>query len=171
MKIVEDWDKWRIKHRKDGDLENESISKTERASLGLYNVVAKDYGPPKGTKAADKVDEWVGDLGSDAAYNFESYAECFISENLVRKYIGDKKITLSPEAKVEAKKWQQRERDNKNKGNVSIKVRKLDGDLSYLSMDDLANLVDKRDKIWKPLCRETLWNSSQCGMRLHIRHC
>ena len=147
LKVVNDWDKWRIKHRKDGDSENENMSKTKRASLGLYNVVAKDYEPAKGTKAADKVDDWVGDLSSDAVFNFESYAECFISENLVRKYIGDKKITLSPEAKGEAKKWQQKERENKNKGNVSIKVRKLEGDLSYLSMDHLANLVDKRDKI------------------------
>jgi Histidine kinase-, DNA gyrase B-, and HSP90-like ATPase len=145
--IVNDWDMWRIMNRRDGDPENASMSKTERASAGLYNAVAKDYEPPRGTKGADKVDGWVDDLSSDARFNFESYAECFISENLVRKYIGDKSVPLSPEAKVEAKKWRDKEIDIKNKGNVSIKIRRAGGDLSYLSMDDLANLVDKKDKI------------------------
>ena len=39
LTIVEDWDVWRRKHREDGDPENESITKTERASAGLYNDV------------------------------------------------------------------------------------------------------------------------------------
>lgn len=143
LKILEDWDKWRRKHRKDGDPENESISKTERASVGLYNAVAKDYQPPKGSKTADQVDDWVSELSSDAAFNFESYAECFISENLVRKYIRRKNILLSSEAQKMATQWRSRETESKNKGNISIEIRRNKGDLSYLSMDDLANLVDK----------------------------
>lgn len=146
-RILEDWDKWRRKHRKDGDAENTSISKTERASLGLYNAVAKDYEPPKGSKTADQVDDWVDELSSDAAFNFESYAECFISENLIRKYIGDKNIPLSPEAKGVVKQWKEVEKNSKNEGNISIKIRRTGGDLSYLAMKDLANLVDKRDRI------------------------
>ncbi|MEO5631190.1 MAG: DNA mismatch repair protein, partial [Nitrospiraceae bacterium] len=133
--------------RKDGDAENTSISKTERASLGLYNAVAKDYEPPKGSKTADQVDDWVEELSSDAAFNFESYAECFISENLIRKYIGDKNIPLSPEAKGVVKQWKDVEKNSKNEGNISIKIRRTGGDLSYLAMKDLANLVDKRDRI------------------------
>jgi hypothetical protein len=54
---------------------------------------------------------------------------------------------LSQEAKDKAKKWKGREVDNKNKGNVSITIRRDSGDLSYLDMDNLANLVDKRDPI------------------------
>lgn len=151
LKIVEDWDKWRRKHREEGDSENESISKTERASMGLYNAVSKGYEPPKGSKAADKVDRWVNELSSDATFNFESYAECFISENLVREYIKDKRMPLSSEAKAEATKWKTREADSKNKANISIAIRKAGGDLSYLSMDDLANLVDKpQDKNKQP---------------------
>lgn len=147
LKTFEDWDSWRRKHRKGGDPENESISKTERASIGLYNVVAKGYEPQKGAKSADKVDGWVSELGADAAFNFESYAECFISENLVRKYIKEKTVPLSPEAHAEATKWKNKEAESKNKGNVSIEIRRGGGDLSYLSMDGLANLVDKRDPI------------------------
>ncbi len=146
LKIVEDWDKWRRKHRKDGDPENESISKTERASAGLYNAVAMGYEPAKGSKASDKVDSWVDDLSADATFNFESYAECFVSENLVRRYVKEKRIPLSLEAQAEADTRKKNEEANKNKGNISINVRKIRDDLSYLSMDFLAHLVDAGDK-------------------------
>ncbi len=149
LKVVDEWDDWRIKHRKDGDSENEKrMTKTERASLALYNVVSEGFEPPKGTKGVGKVDKWVNDLASDARFNFESYAECFVSENLVRNYIQDRKMTLSTEALESVKKWKERETDSMNKGNISIKIRRTGGDLSYLSMDDLANLVDKpKDKL------------------------
>ena len=146
LKIVEDWDKWRRKHRKDGDPENESISKTERASAGLYNAVAKGYESAKRTKATDKVDSWVDDLSADATFNFEAYAECFVSENLVRRYAKEKHIPLSPEAQAEANMRKSNEATNKNKGNISIDIRKTGDDLSYLSMDFLAHLVDVGDK-------------------------
>lgn len=151
LKTFDDWDSWRRKHRKGGDPENESISKAERASAGLYNAVASGYESPKGSKAADKVDYWVNELSSDAAFNFESYAECFVSENLVRAYIKEKRIPLSPEALKVAKEMKGRERVSKNKGNISITIRRAGGDVNYLSMDDLANLVDKpKDRIMEP---------------------
>jgi hypothetical protein len=145
--IVNEWDRWRRMIHKDGDAENESISKAERASAGLYNAVAGDFESPRGTKGADKVDGWVGDLSSDAAFNFESYAECFVSENLIRKYIEDRKIPLSPEAEEKVKHWKGIETKDKNEANISIAIRRTGGDLSYLAMNDLANLVDKRDRI------------------------
>jgi hypothetical protein len=145
--IVGEWDELRRNQRDEGDPENESISKTERASLGLYNVVSREFEPPKGTKGAAKVDKWVNDLASDATFNFESYAECFISENLVRKFISEKRIALSKEALDQVKQWKGRETESKKRGNISIKIRRTGGDLSYLSMDDLANLVDKLDRV------------------------
>jgi hypothetical protein len=92
------------------------------------------------------VSKWVNDLSSDAAFNFESYAECFVSENLVRKYIEEKPVPLSSEAQNQAADYKRRETDNKNIGNISIEIRRVKNDLSYLSMHELANLVDKRDK-------------------------
>lgn len=148
LKIIEDWDRWRRKHRKEGDPDNKSIPKAQRAAENLYNTVATDFEPSAKGPMADKVDEWVGELREDASFNFESYAECFISENLVRKYIVHRSTPLSKEAKEEALKWRTREKENKNKGNISIKIRRDDNDLGYLSMDDLANLVDKpKDKL------------------------
>lgn len=148
-KILSDWDTWRIKHREEGDSENTRISAKERKAGELYNVVSKEYTLPKDSKNRKKINGWVDGLGDDAKYNFASYAECFISENLIRKYIQEKRISLSKEAKQEISDWQKRETDNKNKGNISIELRKKSTKLSYLSMDGLANLVDKKDPLKK----------------------
>ena len=141
--VLNDWDNWRRKKREDGDSENESISKKERKAEELYNAVSEEYSLPEDKKSKKKVGGWVDDLCDDARFNFTSYAECFISENLIRRFIEDAKIQLSPKAKDEF--TNKLETQNKNKGNVSIELRKNKSKLSYLSMDDLANLVDKRD--------------------------
>jgi len=143
LKIVEDWDVWRIRHREEGDPDNERLSRKERASLGLYGAVSEDYGLSKGSPNRGRVADWVDELSDDARFNFESYADCFVSENLVRKYIKEKKLAFSKEAKAEAEKWKQTEIANKGKGNISIAIRRVTNDSSYLSMDHLANLVDK----------------------------
>jgi hypothetical protein len=143
LKIVEDWDEWRIKHREEGDPDNPRLSKKERASRGLYGAVSNEYGLSKGAANRGKISDWVDELSDDAAFNFESYADCFVSENLVRKYMKEKKLPLSKEAKEEAEKWKETEKANKGKGNISIPIRRGSSDSSYLSMDHLANLVDK----------------------------
>ncbi|MCH8032715.1 MAG: ATP-binding protein [Bacteroidetes bacterium] len=145
--ILDQWDKWRIKNRKAGDSENLSISPKERKSVELFNVVSGEYSPPRGSVNKKQIDGWVDDLADDAKYNFGSYAECFISENLIRKFIKEKKITLSKEAIRERDKWKKVETESKNKGNISIDIRKASDDLSYLSMNDLAYLVDKKDPV------------------------
>ena len=144
--VIEDWDKWRIQNREDGDSENESVPKKERKSRELFNAVSSEYSPPESSPNKTMVDNWVDDLGDDAQYNFSSYAECFISENLIRKYIKEKSIPLSPEANKEIEKWKKVETDSKNKGNISIEIRKDSDDLFYLSMNDLAYLVDMKNK-------------------------
>jgi len=147
LEIVVDWDKLRIKNREDGDSENERMSRKDRKSGELFNAVSKEYSLPKSSKNKNKVDGWVGELADDAKFNFGSYAECFISENLIRKFVIDKKLKLSPQAKTKAGEWKTVEAESKAKGNISIKIRRVNNDLSYLSMDDLAYLVDKKDPI------------------------
>ncbi|TKJ40452.1 DNA mismatch repair protein [candidate division LCP-89 bacterium B3_LCP] len=144
-KVLEDWDKWRRELKQDGDPENKSITKKERKAEELYNEVSKEYELPIDTKNKKRIDSWVAELGSDAIFNFSSYAECFISENLLRRFIQEKKISLSPEANRKFLHWQKKETENKNKGNISIEIRKDPSKLSYLTMDDLANLFDKED--------------------------
>lgn len=142
--VLSDWDIWRDKYNQDGDPDNPRMSRKQRKSKELYSAVTESYNFDKGTKNKTLVDRWVRELSDDAQYNFGSYAECFISENLIRKYIEEKKLTLSKEANDEIAKWKARETDSKNRGNISIDIRQSNLDLTYLSMDGLANLVDKR---------------------------
>lgn len=143
LKIVDGWDTWRVKHRDEGDSDNQRISNKTRASLGLYNAISAEYEPSADSKTGKKVDAWFDALRDDAAFNFESYGECFVSENLVRKFIEARRIPLSKEAKAIVDKWKDVETKSKGRGNVSIDIRRAANDLSYLAMDDLANLVDK----------------------------
>src|SRR5207244_10813522 len=112
--------------------ENKSLSDKGRGSLGLYGDVSKEYDLPKGSKNKAKVDGWVDALNSDATFNFGSYAECFISENLIRNFIREKKLPLSKEAKIESKKWKDREVDSKNKMNINIPIRRAIRNLQYM---------------------------------------
>ena len=144
--IIEDWDKLRIKERQEGDSENKRISKKERKSRDLFNSIADDFVPPEDSDARDKIEQWISSLANDAQFNFASYGECFVSENLIRKYIEDQEIILTKEAEEAISKWKKVETDNKNKGNISISIRQNSSDLSYLSMNDLSYLVDMKDK-------------------------
>lgn len=141
--VITDWDAWRRKHRKDGDPDDKSISRKERKSRELFNAVAEDYVPPPRAEHKEVVDRWIDELLEDAQYNFTSYADCFVSENLVRKLIVEHKVALSKEAQRDIAHYQKKEDDGKKKGNISIELRKTKSDLSYLDMDGLAYLVDK----------------------------
>ncbi|KAF0107768.1 MAG: ATP-binding region ATPase domain protein [Anaerolineaceae bacterium] len=141
--IINDWDVWRVEIGREGDDDNLRISPKARKSRALFNVVSQEYSMPEDSDTKDKVGQWVNELAGDAEFNFSAYAECFVSENLVRKYIEDKQISLSEEAEKEKDKWKNAEIYNKNKANISIEIRRSNSDLSYLSMDGLANLIDK----------------------------
>jgi hypothetical protein len=143
-KIIEDWDVWRQERRQSGDPDNTRMTPKERKSLELYNAVSDEYVSPKGSKNKERTDDWIGELADDAKYNFGSYAECFISENLIRKYIDEKKVELSPEAQKEIEKLRSREEESKKSGNCNIDIRQKDSNVSYLDMAGLANLVDKQ---------------------------
>lgn len=144
--IIEHWDDWRRKHKEDGDVDSTRITKTHRKSEELYNSVSEEYALPEDSPNKKIVDGWVASLGEDATFNFASYAECFISENLIRKFVVEKKIPLSRESKRLVRDYRAKEEENKGKGNVSIDIRHANSDLSYLSMSDLAALVDKKDR-------------------------
>ncbi len=141
--ILNDWDILRIKYKDDGDPENKRIPIKERRAGELYNEVSKDYSLPVGTMNKKKVDEWIDEISPDAAFNMTSYTECYLSENLIRKHIVENKIELTLEAKLAAERWQTREAESKSKGGISINLRESASPLTYLSMDDLANMVDK----------------------------
>jgi hypothetical protein len=142
--IIEDWDIWRIELAQDGDPDNPRMNKKERRSRELFNAVAEDYSLSEESEEKKKVETWVKGLANDAQFNFAAYAECFISENLIRKYICDKSIPLSPEAHGVIGKWRKKVVADMLNGKLSIDIRQADDDLSFLAMDNLAYLVDNK---------------------------
>lgn len=95
------------------------------------------------TVTTDCIKEWVEELSEDAVFNVESYTECFISENLIRKYINEKNISLSTEAQEECTKMKTKESNSKTSAGMSIDIRRNSTEDCYLDMANLANLVDK----------------------------
>lgn len=145
--VLKDWDTWRQKHRDDGDPDNEQTPKTERKARELFNVVSSEYQQKKGSPTKETIDLWLDKLADDAQFNLSSYAQCFVSENIVRKYITHKNIPLSKNIISKLPDYKEKERTSKMAGNISIEIRDKNSDLNYLSMDDLAVLVDKKDPL------------------------
>ena len=98
--IMKDWDDWRRKLNQDGDPDDTRITRKERKSRELFNTVVDEYMPPKSSSNRSQVDDWANSLSDEAQFNLSSYAECFVSENLLRKLIKHKKLALSPEAQA-----------------------------------------------------------------------
>ena len=147
--VIEDWDVWRTELKQDGDSENKRMTQKERKSKELFNAVADDFVPPKtNVSSRKKVEEWINDLGQDAEFNFSSYGECFVAENLLRKYIVDKKIEIPEKLQKQIADWKQKAEAHKNNANISFNIRENDAELFYCAMDDLAYLADNEtDKI------------------------
>jgi Histidine kinase-, DNA gyrase B-, and HSP90-like ATPase len=141
--LMKDWDEWRRKLNQDGDPDDTRITRKERKSRELFNTVADEFVPPKNSTTRSRVDEWINSLGNDAQFNLTSYTECFVAENILRKYIAHKSIQLSPEASKKLIEYKQKESKAKDKANLSIEIRQNSEDLLYFSMDDLSNIVDK----------------------------
>lgn len=141
-KVFALWDEWRRKHRETGDEEDTSITKKERKSAELYNTVVADYTQPKGTPNKEKVDEWIGALAKDAGFNFSSYAECFLSENLLRLYLRDQNHNLSGPVEIEINDRIDKENKLKEEANISIDLRQNNDALSYLGMYTLASQAE-----------------------------
>lgn len=141
--LMKDWDEWRRKLNQDGDPDDPRITRRERKSRELFNTVVDEFVPPKSSSNRSLVDEWVNSLSDDAQFNLSSYAECFVSENLLRKFIKHKKLSLSNEAQKNLVEYKKKEENAKNIANISYEIRQSANDLLYFSMDDLANFVDK----------------------------
>lgn len=157
-KIFDKWDKCRLERGREGDEENKRKSKKERKARDLYSATREEYEPSADAPGKQKVDAWLTSLRDDAEFNLSSYADCFISENLVRKYIKSNKLGLTPGVKAESVKWRTRETAKLAKANLSFDIRKVDDDLGYLGMDELALSVEgKKDAGGKhSLCSDAI---------------
>ena len=141
--IIDDWDKWRIELKQDGDSENKRIPLKERKSKELFNEISRDFIPAGNDNVNKmKVESWVSALEDDAAFNFTSYGECFISENLLRRYIVDQNIELDTKKKEKIAEYRKKANDAKNVANIGFEIREDNSDWSYFAMDDLTYIVE-----------------------------
>ena len=71
--IIDQWDKWRIEIKQDGDNDNPRFSQKERASKKLYNETANEYKSdlPDISEPATRVRKWINELEEDATFNAE----------------------------------------------------------------------------------------------------
>ena len=138
-RIFGEWDKLRLEMDEEGDDENEKTrTLIRRRARAVYNLLAQGF------KVTPKSNKWVKELGKDAEFNIQAYTECFISENLLRKYIDDKQIDYKQSSDIvnKIKGFRKSERKSKAEGNINIPIRKNNNDLSYLDMEDLADLAE-----------------------------
>lgn len=150
-KIINDWDIWRTEINQDGDSENPRMTKKQRKSKELFNAVVEDFKPSKdNSQSRKKVDGWIKNISEDAEFNLSSYGECFVSENLLRMYILEKKISIPQNIQNKIDDWKTKADTAKQNANINFNIREDDSDLSHLDMDNLAYLADnEKDKIKK----------------------
>ncbi|MCY4183828.1 MAG: ATP-binding protein [Rhodobacteraceae bacterium] len=142
-KIFDEWDSLRLQRGKEGDGENTTrATKKSRSVKTLYTEAQNEYKPPADAPKSDQVDIWLKELKPDAEFNISAYVDCFLSENLVRKYMSSESIPLTEPARNEVNEWRNRERDRKNDANISFNIRKDNDDLSYLGLDMMAKSIE-----------------------------
>ncbi|MFN7107000.1 MAG: ATP-binding protein [Brevundimonas sp.] len=140
--IIDQWDRFRLERGLEGDDENPRKTKKQRKARDLYNLTAEEYAPDDGDAGKDAVAEWIGELRGDAEFNLQAYVDCFLSENLARKYITYRGEKLKEPIENIAKKWRDREEVGKAAANISFSLRRSEEDIDYLSMDELAQTIE-----------------------------
>lgn len=137
-KVLDDWDKLRVERGKDGDDENTRKSVKQRRARSLYAASREDYKADEGAAGKDEVTRWMNELADDAEFNLGAYSDCFMAENLTRKYIEHRTLTLHSSVSEKAKTWREVEDKHKDSANISFSIRRDPKELSYVDMSDLA---------------------------------
>lgn len=155
--ILDRWDKLRLERWQEGDQENKRMTKKERKARELYSATREEYKPDDDAPEKIQVEEWLDVLREDAEFNLAAYIDCFVSENLVRKYISKQNVPLTESAPSEIKKWKENETKLKTGANISFAIRQNDDDLSFLDMDFLALTAEGKDAKAK---KRSLWKDA-----------
>lgn len=136
--ILDEWDLLRLGRGEEGDPENPRKSPKQRSARALYKAARSDYQDGTSSEEEKTVRKWLQELEEDAEFNIGAYADCFTSENLVRRYISENKIKLLKGYAKEVEKWRDGERVAKGKANINFNIREANDDLAYLDMSWLS---------------------------------
>lgn len=141
--VIDEWDKFRLDLGKQGDEENPRKSKKERGASNLVAAAEEEYvADDASEEVQDQVEKWLNGLRPDAEFNVSAYVDCFLSENLVRKFISQTGKTLTGPAQQKVGEWQARELDRKNEAGIAFDIRKTADGLSYLELEVLAHCAE-----------------------------
>jgi hypothetical protein len=142
-RVIDEWDKFRLDRGKAGDDENPRKSKKARSASNLVAASEEEYSSAAAPKQSqDQVDLWLSDLKADAEFNVSAYVDCFLSENLVRKFIVHSKKGLTDVAMKAADGFKKSEEANKRNAGIGFEIRRENNDLSYLDLESLAHCVE-----------------------------
>ena len=155
-KIIDEWDKFRLKVKDEGDDDNTRKSKRDRKAQALVSEARKDFRPDENAPTKDIVEEWLTEMQDDAEFNTSAYVDCFLSENLVRKYIDHKNLSPIDGIQKQIIDFKEREEKAKQKANISFAIRQISLDLSYLDMDALAFTAEGN----KSTNTQSLWSDA-----------
>jgi hypothetical protein len=137
-RIIDQWDEFRLARGEDGDEENPRETKKQRKAAGLVAAAEQEFTDDLPPEQGDIVESWISQMRPDAKFNLEAYIDCFLSENLVRKYLVHSNTALTPNAQKKADGWKISEAQRKLDANINFDIRRDNIELSYLSMDELA---------------------------------
>jgi hypothetical protein len=137
-RVFDDWDKFRDQIGKEGDDENPRRSKKERKAAALVEVTEHEFTDDLPPAQKGVVEDWIKDIRPDAQFNVGAYVDCFLSENLVRKYISETGVGVHEKVVGEIEKFRGSEKQAKQKANINFDIRRVDDDTLYLGMNELA---------------------------------
>jgi len=137
-RVLDDWDKFRQKIGKEGDDENQRRSKKERKASALVEATEEEFTDDLPLAQKGIVEDWIKNLRPDAEFNVSAYMDCFLAENLARRFIKETGAPIHASVTSEVSKYRGSETQAKTKANINFDVRRDDSDLLYLGMNELA---------------------------------
>lgn len=142
--IIDQWDELRDKRGQDGDPENTRLPKKQRKAKELFNVTLSEYkqGLHPARDFSTELESWFQTLSQEAQFNYPSYSECFLAENLTRKFIEHKRRSIPVAQQNIAKQWKDREKIQKQSCGMNIEIRQYTSDLNFLDMNELATVAE-----------------------------
>lgn len=155
-RIMDEWDRIRVKNKLKGDPEGPALSKKERPAREMVQVILEDdFGfsskkknkkKGKDSKAnhvesnSDLVGKWIDESREDAIYNAANYTTCFLAENLLRDYIKYKGLENKVD-QLEISRNRENVEKAKRAGGIAYKIRKKTDGIYYSDMSDLTNAI------------------------------
>ena len=146
LKIFDQWDEFRLNESQDGDVDNtKKITKKERKAKELYNETAAEF-YDKTSTIKDDLEKWIKEFEKEAQFNIPSYTECFLAENLTRRFIEYKMLDIPQDIQKIIDDYRNKEQNAKQKGGITIEIRAKNDDKSYLDMSSLASIADDQSQ-------------------------